>query len=97
MLLLPMLTLAPLKVTPELSLIVLPLVKPVPEMVTDVPTGPLVDDRMMRAVGHGDCLVGGRRVAGRVHCFDGEVVGGVGEVRTVQVGVTVAVHAGAPE
>ena len=45
MLLLPMLTLVPSKVTPVLWLIVPPLVKPVPEMVTDVPTGPLVDDK----------------------------------------------------
>jgi hypothetical protein len=47
---LPMLTPVPLKVTPELLLIVFPLVKPVPEMVTDVPTGPLVDDKMTPAV-----------------------------------------------
>ena len=38
MLVLPMLTFVPLKVTPELWLIVPPLVKPVPEIVTDVPT-----------------------------------------------------------
>ena len=48
-LLLPMLTFVPLKVTPELWLIVSPLVKPVPEMVTDVPTAPLVGDSVMPA------------------------------------------------
>jgi hypothetical protein len=52
LLLLPMLTLVPLKVTPELWLIVAALVKPVPEMVTDVPTGPLVTESVMA-----DCTV----------------------------------------
>ena len=51
-LLLPMLTLVPSKVTPELWLIVPPPVNPVPEMVTDVPFAPLVGDTVMA-----DCTV----------------------------------------
>ena len=49
MLLLPMLTLVPLKVTPELWLIVPPAVNPVPEMVTEDYLRPLVGDRVMAA------------------------------------------------
>ena len=51
MLLLPMLTFAPLKVTPELWLIVPPPVNPEPEIVTDVPAGPLVGERVMASHG----------------------------------------------
>jgi hypothetical protein len=47
LLLLPMLTLVPLKVTPVLWLIVAALVKPVPEIVTVVPTGPLVTESVI--------------------------------------------------